>query len=102
MVGAQKVLIVTAGLGNGHKSAAHGLQEQKEELGNSVQIIAIEDISIMGKIMKFLFSNFAENILNKLYDSSNYITPKTKDRLFYCFGFTSLVTYIENTNINSI
>ena len=99
---AQNVLIVTAGLGNGHKSAANGLKQQEEELGNNVQIIAIEDISIMGKIMKFLFSKLPESILNNLYDSSNYITPKIKDKLFYLWGFRSLVKYIKNTDPDKI
>ena len=98
----KKHLIITAGLGNGHNSAAKGLKKQYNEKGEDVEIIDITEITIMGKIMKFFFFNLSEKNLQKLFDNTNYSQPKKIDLFFYKTFFKKISNLISKKNPKSL
>ncbi len=96
----KKILIITAGLGNGHNSAAKGMKEQYSENNseNNIKIIDITKITLMGKIMRFFFFNLSEKILETIFNNTNRENPTVGDKIFYKFFFRKISKSIKKNN----
>ncbi len=96
----KQILILTAGFGNGHKTAALGIAEQLKKKGIKEQIEQIEIIDIaeqytLGKVLKWIFDHVPFWILEKLYTLTNRQSCSWFDTVFINTCFRQLNTFIH-------
>lgn len=90
----QKVLIFTASIGNGHITAAKGLEEQYENEGNTVIVEDFAEKCILGKILQKQYkslSKYAPKIVEFAFHKTNTFPPSKKDTFIYNLGFSRYV-----------
>ncbi len=94
----KNIIILTAGVGNGHKTAAFGIKKKLNNTQNinSIEIIDITKEYFIGKIIKFIFDNSSFWFLEKIYT----ITNKPKFSWFDTF-FINMCFYNLNKKINN-
>jgi len=93
----KKIIILTASLGNGHKTAALGIKKQLETSGDikNIEIIDITKKYLAGKIFKFIFEKSSFWILEKIYTATNKPKFSWLDKFFINMCFYRLNTKLQ-------
>jgi len=99
----KKIVILTAGFGNGHKTAAFGIKKQLEKSENikNIEIIDIAEKYLAGKILKFIFENSSFWILEKIYTTTNKPKFSWLDKLCINICFYNLNIKLQKINKNN-
>ncbi len=103
------IVILTAGFGNGHNTAASGIKRQLElenkkinkNKKNKIKIIDIAETYFAGKILKFIFENANFWFLKKIYTQTNNIKYSWFDKIFINLCFYNLNKKLKKLQNNS-
>ena len=94
----KNIVILTAGVGNGHKTAAFGIKKNLETQHNiqNIEIIDITETYFAGKIIKYVFDNSSFWFLEKIYTLTNKPNFSWFDKLFINICFYNLNKKLKN------
>jgi len=94
----KNIVILTAGVGNGHKTAAFGIKKNLNDVQNikSIEVIDITEVYLVGKIVKFIFDNSSFWLLEKIYTITNKPKFSWFDKIFINICFYNVNKKLKN------